>query len=64
MTLGTRSFTHGLHDLGQGIEQVPAAVITSLAAAEEMAHEIPETMDVLPRAAPKLGVMGEFFTSL
>jgi cyclase len=61
-TIGTLVNTHSNGDHCNGNELVPAEVITSLAAAEEMAHESPETMIALLRVAPELGVMGEFFT--
>ena len=42
---------------------LPAAeIITSVAAAEEMTHESPETMVALLAAAPDMGITGEFFT--
>jgi glyoxylase-like metal-dependent hydrolase (beta-lactamase superfamily II) len=54
--------THSNGDHCNGNELVDAEVITSRVAAEEMAHESPETMVGLMEAAPAMGVTGEFFT--
>jgi len=58
----SRTFQHGLADLGNGDELVLGAeIIASEAAAAEMADDSPEFMLSLLAAAPEMGVMGEFF---
>jgi cyclase len=54
--------THSNGDHCNGNELVSAEIITSVTAAEEMAHESPETMVALLAAAPDMGITGEFFT--
>ena len=54
--------THSNGDHCNGNELVAEAeVIASVVAAEEMAHERPETMQALLAAAPEMGTTGEFF---
>jgi len=53
--------THSNGDHCNGNELVAAEIITSRVAAEEMAHESPESMTALLAAAPDMGVTGEFF---
>ena len=60
-TITTLVNTHSNGDHCNGNELVPAEIITSTAAAAEMAHESPETMVALMAAAPDMGVTGEFF---
>lgn len=54
--------THSNGDHCNGNELVAAEIIASVAAAEEMTRESPETMVGLLAAAPEMGVTGEFFT--
>jgi len=61
-TISTLVNTHSNGDHCNGNELVPAEIITSVTAAEEMAHESPESMVALMAAAPDMGVTGEFFT--
>jgi glyoxylase-like metal-dependent hydrolase (beta-lactamase superfamily II) len=61
-TISTLVNTHSNGDHCNGNELVAAEIITSATAAEEMAHESPETMVALMAAAPDMGVTGEFFT--
>lgn len=54
--------THSNGDHCNGNELVAGAeIICSVTAAAEMAHESPEMMAGLLKAAPDMGVMGEFF---
>lgn len=54
--------THSNGDHCNGNELVDCEIIASTTAAEEMAHESPESMVALLEAAPEMGVTGEFFT--
>ena len=61
-TISTLVNTHSNGDHCNGNELVTAEIISSAAAAAEMANESPETMVTLLAAAPDMGVTGEFFT--
>ncbi len=61
-TISTLVNTHSNGDHCNGNELVAGAeIVASVAAAAEMADESPEFMAALLKAAPELGVMGEFF---